>query len=425
MIRATLSEEKVNVKIAICSLSQFTYVAEFIDAAQRLNETHEVCYFLGFYCQNSIKILQQKHLSYQALLDERIDIKSTLIDPATTNSPYEIFQGYFFKHAELILPELLKNIKAWKPDLILSYFRDYAGMTVAEIIGIPMVSFGTVGSPFRIEGVDPPYGARISQDAPNRLMQLFWELNRKFNQKIDQLYNETIRRPYGLNDISGTSVLHSNQLVLLSMISSLSNKFSPDPPYVKFVGPLFLSRLESEEVEETDTIACIASSPKPRIFISLGTIHVEPTEKCLEALKNFPGTVIVSLGGKNGIEIASLSQRKNVIWRPFFNDFYKVLKLVDAVVTIASGKTVLESLSVGKPLICLPQQGEQYENALRIQSLGAGEVPCFKCWDAKKFARVTEQVATEDKYSKAAAVLQAEIERSGGVDEVVKAIAGL
>ena len=412
-------------KIAICSLSQFTYVAEFIDAAAGLNQTHDVCYFLGFYYQNSIRLLQGRQISYQVLLDEQVDIRTVLVDPAIATSPYEIFKECFFKYAELILPYLIGTLKGWKPDLILSHYRDYAGMTGAEILGVPMVSFGTAGSSFRIEGIDPPYGAKISRDEPHRIMQLFWELNRKFNKEVDRLFNEKIRHPYGLNDVYGASVMHSNKLVLLSMIPSLSNKFSPDPPHVKFVGSLFSSRSEIEEVEEVDTIACITASPKPRIFISLGTIHVEPTEKCLEALENFPGTLIVSLGGKKGIEIASLIQRKNVIWRPFFNDFYRVLKLVDAVVTIASGKTVLESLSVGKPLICLPRQGEQYENALRLQSLGAGEIPCPKCWDAKKFARVTEQVATEDKYSKAAPVLQAEIERSGGVDEVVKAIAAL
>ena len=412
-------------RIAICSLSQFTYVAEFIDAAQGLNEKHEVCYFLGFYCQNSIKLLQQKHLSYQVLLDERIDIKSALIDPATASSPYEIFQGSFFKHAELLLPYLLKTIKTWKPDLILSHYRDYAGMTVAEILDIPMVSLGTAGSPFRVEGIDPPYAVGVSRDTPNRVMQLLWELNHKFNKKIDKLYNEKIRQPYGLNDISGVSTLHSNQLVLLATISSLSNKSSPDPPYLKFVGPLFSSRSESKELEEVNTIARIAASPKPRIFITLGTIYVEPTQKCLEALESFSGTVVVSLGGKKGIDIGSLVQCKNVICRPFFDDFYTVLKLVDAVVTIASGKTVIESLSVGKPLICLPRQGEQYENALRLQSLGAGEIPCPKSWDSQKFAKVTEQVATEERYKKAAAVLQKEIEHSGGVEEAVKLIEAL
>lgn len=409
-------------RIAVCSLSQFTYVAEFINVTQRLNKEHEVCYFMAFYCQNSIKLLQKSYIFYQVILDKRIDITSVLTDPATAASSYEIFKNFFFKHAEILLPYLIKTLKIWKPDLILSHYRDYAGMTAAEILDIPMVSFGSAGSPFRVKGIDPPYGAGVSRDTPNRVMQLLWELNHKFNQRIDLLYNNTIRRPYGLDDIHGASTLHSNQLVLLSMISCLSNKSSLDPPHVKFVGPLFLSRPETEEGDEAETIAYIASMPKPRVLVSLGTIYVEPTEKCLEALENFPGTVIVSLGGKKEIDISSLIHRKNLVWRSFFTDFNRLLKYVDAVVTIASGKTVLESLAVGKPLVCLPQQGEQYENALRLQSLGAGEVPCPKRWDSQRFVRVTELVAIEDKYRKAAAVLQADVERSGGVDEVVRLI---
>lgn len=407
-------------KIAICSLSQFTYVAEFIDAAQGLSKKYEVCYFLGFYCQNSIKLLQQRNISYQLLLDRQIDIKSELIDPAIVNSPYEIFQKYFFKYAELVLPKLLKTIKAWKPDLIASHYRDYAGMTVADILEIPMVSFGTAGSPFRVKGLDPPYGVGVSNDISNRAMQIFWELNLKFNHKVDWLYNKIIRQPYGLSNISEVSTLHSKRLVLLSMIPSLSNKSSPDPPYLKFVGPLFLSRSKCTEIEETDTIAAIAASPKPRILISLGTIYVEPTKKILEALENFSGTVIISLGRKEGLNFKEFVHYKNVICRPFFHDFNKILGLIDAIVTTASGKIVMESLAAGKPLVCLPRQGEQYENAIQVQNSGAGEIPCPKNWNSKKFATIAEQVATEGKYAKAAATLKAEIDRSGGVDKVVK-----
>nr|WP_238361128.1 nucleotide disphospho-sugar-binding domain-containing protein [Iningainema tapete] len=158
----------------------------------------------------------------------------------------------------------------------------------------------------------------------------------------------------------------------------------------------------------------------------LGTTHAELIiEKCLEALLAFPGSVIVSLGGKTVAHISSLLKSKNVTWSPFFSDLNQVLKLVDAVITVTAPKTVLASLAVGKPLICLPQQGEQYELAYRLQSLGVGEIPCPKRWDAQAFAFITEQVATESKYIKAASILQAEIEQSGGISEVVKAIEAL
>jgi UDP:flavonoid glycosyltransferase YjiC (YdhE family) len=418
---ARFAEKKM--RIAICSLSQFTYVAEFIDAAQCLNEKHEICYFFPFSCQNSIRLLEQKHLAYQVLLDEQVDITSVLTVPADTKSTYDLFKSYFLKHAELALPYLIKSLRAWKPNLILSHLRDYAGMTAAEILDVPMVSFGSHESPIRVEGIDPPFGSGVSRDAPKRLLQFMWKLHHEFNNALDQLYNETIRQPHGLVDIRGVSTLHSSQLVLLSTISALSNKYSSNPSYIKYVGSLFSSKFESLEADEHEQVARIASSKKPRVFVSLGTTFVKPLlEKCLKALETFPGTVIVSLGGKNAIEFGSLLEQKNVISRSFFYDPNSVLNLVDAVITVTAAKTVLASLAASKPLVCVPQQGEQYERAYMLQSLGAAEVPCSRRWDSLIFARVTEQVATESRYANATSILKADIEQSGGVNEVLRLI---
>ena len=413
-------------RIAICSLSQFAYVAESVDVAQRLNEKHDVCHFLGFSCPDALSLLEKKQVPYQVLLDKQIDIESIVTVPAAAKSTYDLFANGFFKQAELTLPALIKALRAWKPDLVLSYLRDYAGMTAAEILGVPMASFGSFPSPVRIEGLDPPYGAGVSQDAPPRLLQLMWKLHHEFNRRVDPLYNATIRRPYGLDDVCGVSTLHSHRLTLLGTIPALSNKNSPDPPYVKYVGPLFSGNGAPAGADEPEKIARIASSPRPRVLLSLGTTYVGPLiVKCLQALLAFPGTVIVTLGSNRmDHHLAPLLERQNVIWSPFFSDFKRVLELVDAVVTVTATKTVLASLAAGKPLVCVPQQGEQYEQAYQLQALGAAEVPCPRHWDARTFASMTGQVATEHRYARAASVLQAHVERSGGVDEAVRLIDG-
>ena len=210
---------------------------------------------------------------------------------------------------------------------------------------------------------------------------------------------------------------------MLSSISALSNKNSPEPPHIKYVGSLFSRKFESVEADEDEQIARINSSQQPKIFVSLGTTFVKPMMgKCLKALETFPGTIIVSLGGENARDFGSLLERKNVIWRSFFYDVNSVFKRVDAVVTVTAAKTVLASLAAGKPLVCVPQQGEQYERAYMLQSLGAGEVPCPRGWDSLRFARVTEQVAMESRYAEAASVLQADVNQSGGVADVVRLI---
>ena len=84
-------------RIAVCSLSQFTYIAEFIDVAQRLHEKHQVCYFLGFSCQDAIRLLEKKQIPYKVLLDERLDVESVLTVPAAAKSTYDLFKNGFCK----------------------------------------------------------------------------------------------------------------------------------------------------------------------------------------------------------------------------------------------------------------------------------------------------------------------------------------
>jgi UDP:flavonoid glycosyltransferase YjiC (YdhE family) len=255
------------------------------------------------------------------------------------------------------------------------------------------------------------------------MLQLMWKFHHEFNHKVDCIYNKTIRQTQGLADIRGVSTLHSNKLILLSSILDLSNKYSPELPHVKYVGSLFSRKFESVQVDEDEQIARISSSQQPKIFVSPGTTYVKPMlGKCLKALETFSGTIIVSLGGENAREFGSLLEHKNVIWRPFFYDVNSVLKQVDAVITVTAAKTVLASIAAGKPLVCVPQQGEQYERAYMLQSLGAGEVPCPRGWDSLRFARVTEQVVMESRYAKAVSVLQANVNQSGEVDEVVRLI---
>jgi UDP:flavonoid glycosyltransferase YjiC (YdhE family) len=413
-------------RIAICSLSQFTYVAEFSGAAQSLNERHEVCYFLGFHCQDSIRLLEQKKIPYQVALEQSLDIKSTLTVPSDANSTYDIFAKYFLKHAELELPYLIESLRSWKPDLVLSFFRDYAGMTAAEILNIPMISFGSAGSLSRTEGIDPPYGSGISRDASTRLLQLMWKRHHEFNAKLDWLYNQTIRCPHGLSDICQISTLQSDHLALILNIPSLSNKYSEEPHHIKYVGPIYPGNIGKEEENCPSIVEKIELMPSPRIFVCLGTTHVQLLiEKCLKALITFSGSVIVSLGGKVDVRLAPLLVRNNVVWSTFFPDLSRVIKLSDAIITVTAPKTVLASLAVGKPIICLPMQGEQYELAYRLQSLGAGEVPCQRHWDEQIFAEVTEQVTAGKTYKQSAAILQREIESSGGVEEVVQLIEAL
>jgi UDP:flavonoid glycosyltransferase YjiC (YdhE family) len=409
------------VRIAVCSLSEFTHVSEFLDAAVYLGERHSVRFFPGFARPAATALLDGRGLAQLPCIAEGAAPEPA--DPVSLGSAAALFERYFLAHAEAVLPRLLSALQAFRPDLVLAHLRDYAGVAAAELLGVPLVSFGSHASPVRREEVDAPFGAPLDRDAPAGLRRLLWDLQRDFDARVDRIHNERIRRPHGLPDVEGTATLHSGRLVILSLIPALSSKRSPEPAFVRHVGPLFSRRGGSAGQAEAALLERIASSPRPRVFLSLGTTYVSRLmEPCLGALADFPGTLVTSGGGRVLQAPAPMAGR---LYAPFIADVDAVLEHVDAVVTVGAGKSVVEALAHGCPLVCLPQQGEQWEIALAVRSLGAGAVPCRGRFDPVAFARSTLEVATDSAYASSARTLSKELARSGGGREAAEAVEGL
>ncbi len=377
-------------KIAICSLSELTYVSEFIDAAEALAQRHEVRYFLGYPNTGSIKLLHRRGLPFEVMLDT----KPELGHPASANSTHDLFSGFFFKQAEWVLPNLIRQMKAWGADIVISHLRDFAGINAAETLGIPVVSFGSHANPCRREPVDPPFGSGLSRTSTSAQRQLMWRLHRDFHRKIDDEYNRRLRLPFGLSAIENSTTHVSQKLVLLSIIASLGYGNSPS---VHFVGPLCFRPKVIPVADEADLIGELQISPRPRVFLSLGSTYGTALgNECLAALDGFKGTVITR----------------------YFEDVFSVIEASDVVVTVCGGKTVMDALAHGKPMVGLPQQGEQKEIALALSEQGAAILPCLRRWDAEAFRSAVEDVCGEPAYREAARKLQQEVVNSGRAAEV-------
>jgi UDP:flavonoid glycosyltransferase YjiC (YdhE family) len=167
----------------------------------------------------------------------------------------------------------------------------------------------------------------------------------------------------------------------------------------------------------------VSSLARPRVFLSLGTTYAGLfLERALEALRDFPGGVIVSWSGVPSSAFALADRAERVVYSRFFSNVAAVLRQVDAVVTVAGGKTVMDALREGKPLICLPGQGEQREIALALRAAGAAEIPCAWKWDSTEFSEAVRKVSSEFRYTRAAEVLQAEILAMNGPRAAAEAI---
>jgi UDP:flavonoid glycosyltransferase YjiC (YdhE family) len=394
-------------RIAVFSLSSFTHVAEGIDLAATLAPHHEVRLFTG--SPAAAALIEDRGLGFETAFDVLPELA-----PAQTRDAFALLSGHFLRYAELCLPRLLPALERWGPDLLLVHLRDYAGFAAAEKLGIPFVSFGSHTSPERVEPEDPPFGAGLGAGASPGVKRLMWELQHQLDARLDRVHDERIRRPLGLAPAKGTSTMRSSRLILLGLLPALTPRRTPEPGHVRYVGPLFRGLPGKGNPDERRVLARLADAPQPRVFVSLGTVHRDGClGPVLDALRDFDGTLVVA---------GAVPEGPRLVAREMFTDVDTVHALVDAVVTTGSGKTVMTALCHGRPMVCLPQQGEQREIACSLTALGAAALPCLQRFDPARFSRSVAEMASSHDHAEAARVLGGSIDQVHGLEHARAAI---
>jgi UDP:flavonoid glycosyltransferase YjiC (YdhE family) len=397
-------------RIGVFSLSAFTHVAEAVDLASALRDAHDIRVFTGW--NQSAELLEARGLPNESAFAE-----PPALAPGDTRGHFALLAGYFLRHAELCLPRLLPALERWSPDLLLVHLRDYAGVAAAERLGIPFVTFGSHASPVRFEPDDPPFGAGLGPDAPASTKRLMWQLQHALDARLDPIHDARIRAPLGLAPARATSTMCSPHLVLLGLVPELTPRTTPEPDHVRYVGPLFRGIGGDPGPEEVRAIARLSDAPRPRVFVSLGTTY---RDRCLgpvlEALEGFDGTVVVS---------GRTPEDRRCIALDMFVDVDAVHAGVDAVVTVAAGKTVMKALSHGRPMVCLPQQGEQRELTAGLVAHGAAVFPCPRRFEPARFVRGVTEVASNPSYAVAAAALGSKVQGTIGLGGACAAIEAL
>jgi UDP:flavonoid glycosyltransferase YjiC (YdhE family) len=111
---------------------------------------------------------------------------------------------------------------------------------------------------------------------------------------------------------------------------------------------------------------------RPLVYVTLGTVFNDPelARSVLDAIQNLPISIAVTTGP--GTDPSILGQRPaNVAAAPFVPQAL-VMPVVSAVVSHTGSGTMLGALASGVPQVCLPRGADQFANADRVQSVGAG-----------------------------------------------------
>jgi UDP:flavonoid glycosyltransferase YjiC (YdhE family) len=238
-------------------------------------------------------------------------------------------QSMFRERAELCVPTLLEAAADFRPDVIARERTALAGTIASEKLEVPGVIFDWLGSPWRPK-------------------QSLAQLRERW--KLEPSDTSTVPSLVLLGGVPGwfeTELLAEGQLIRPPL--------APDPP------------AELPELPNTSG---------PLLYVTLGTVSIknepELLSRVLEAVGRSPVTALVTAPG--AVERLRSECPDNARLFDFLPQG-AVLDRVEGVVAHAGWGTIMDCLTRGLPMVCLPgRQTDNELNARRLERIGAGTV---------------------------------------------------
>lgn len=164
---------------------------------------------------------------------------------------------------------------------------------------------------------------------------------------------------------------------------------------------------------------------RPRVYVTLGTVSNDPEliRSVLDAIQDLPISIAVTTGP--GTDPSVLGPRPaNVAAAPFVPQAL-VLPLASAVVSHTGSGTMLGALASGLPQVCLPRGADQFANADRVRSVGAGVRLLPDQVTPESLRAAVTSVLDDPAYRRAARAMQAEIARMPSAADVLDGLVDL
>ncbi|MBX3016063.1 MAG: hypothetical protein KF832_31365 [Caldilineaceae bacterium] len=291
-----------------------------------------------------------------------------LIPPAHSGGLFSVM-SYLASAAEAVLPTLVEEVRTADPDYLLIDSMCLWGNLLQQILNIPAITLGTVF----VTHPHLPAEALIRmsyQALPKEVLlngidalHSYFEIS----QRLDQRYGT--QSPDIVGAFGNTQPLN---------ILFTSREFHPngelfDAEQYQFVGPSIGQRAAIPDFPFAQLEAGAGETPKPLIYISLGTIFNERPDfynACFEAFGDTPYQVVLASGDK--VDPAVLAQAPaNFIVRAQVPQV-EILQRAALFITHGGMNSTSEALLQGVPLLVVPQHGDQFLVAGRVTEVGAG-----------------------------------------------------
>ncbi len=324
------------------------------------------------------------------------------------------FSYTLIRATQEILPAILSDVTADKPDYILYDSLCVWGKCVAQILRIPAIaSVTTLARPHSL--LHPEVLASLPAAMPT-MIQMSFEGRRELAKflAITKQLHETYHIPRPqlaevYNNLAELNIVYTTRQLQIYP-NSFDERF-------KFVGPFLGLRVEAPSFPFDEL------GDEPVIYISLGTVFNDKRDfyrLCLEAFADLNYRVVMSIGNKTDIlHLGTIPG--NFIVKPFVPQL-QLLQRTTLFITHSGMNSVSEGLSAGVPLLMIPQAADQLFIAQRVQRLGAGKMLRNTQLSAHRLRNAAEEILAQPAFQQRSANIGASFRQAGGptfaVDEI-------
>ena len=282
--------------------------------------------------------------------------------------------------------ELIPRAAAWRPDVVISEIAEFAGRETAVVTGALPVTHGF--------GTHVPESARFARIILDHLSS---ELGTPSRQHAFDtgLYLDPCPPSLQSDGLTGLD----SWLIRPGIGTSQAGQQLPQP----------LRGLPE----------------RPIVYLTLGTVFNDPNlvRTVLDAIEELPISILVTTGP--GADPALLGPRPANVAAVEFIPQAEVLPYTSIVMSHTGSGTMLGALAAGVPQICLPRGADQFANAERVLSVGAGIRVLPDEVSPERLRDAVLTVLRDQTYARAARALQVEIEAMPAADEVLADLVAL
>lgn len=318
--------------------------------------------------------------------------------------------------AEAILPDLLASAASDPPDYVLFDGMCPWGYLAAHALRVPAVASLALAPPF-----SPPPSAMI------KLLPVFARVALRdigAGVQATKLGRSLARRYDAPPPANFGSLLNCQGDISISYTSSAFQPFADTvPAAVRFIGWTM-----QETPAGADGFSFEMVQGRRLIYVSLGTVNSDNSaffRTCLDAFVGAEEFVIMSTGGRIAPEsLGALPENVAVhSWVPQG----EVLRRAALFVTHGGLNSVHDGLTLGLPLLLIPQQEEQTFNAMRVVELGAGLMLKRSQVTAERLRASAARLLAEPQYAATSRRIGDTLRTAGGVakgaDEIERLVA--